>query len=74
MVFEAIDGITVFEFIRQERMTRAAGMLKQTSLSVAEIALAFGYSTSSSFSTEFKNYWKKPPLQYRIASQRGDAL
>lgn len=73
MVFEATEGLTVFEFIRKERMTRAARMLEQTSLSVADIALEVGYLTPSNFSTEFKKFWQKSPLQYRIASLRSDS-
>lgn len=74
MVFEATEGLTVFEFIRNERMTRAAQMLKQTSMDIASIALEVGYPTPSNFSTKFKKFWQKSPLQYRIASQAGDYL
>ncbi len=73
MVFEAVDGITVFEFIRNERMTRAARMLEQTTLGVADIATEVGYPNSANFSTEFKKFWQKSPKQYRVAWHRSAA-
>jgi len=69
MVFEAVDGITVFEFIRNERMTRAARMLEQTTLGVADIATEVGYPNSANFSTEFKKFWQKSPTQLRAECQ-----
>lgn len=74
MVFEATEGVTMFEFIRNERMNRAARMLKQTSLSVADIALSVGYALPSNFSSKFKKFWQKSPSQYRTTSLRGHAL
>ncbi|MCS4296217.1 DNA-binding response OmpR family regulator [Comamonas sp. BIGb0152] len=67
MVFEAATGGTVFDFIRKERMERAAKMLVSGSLGVADIAVAVGYPNPSNFSTEFKKFWKKSPNQYRMA-------
>ncbi|WP_460554925.1 response regulator transcription factor [Comamonas piscis] len=69
MVFDAMAGMTVFEFIRQERMGMAAELLKTGSLGVADIAAEVGYANSGNFSTEFKKFWKKSPKQYRVAFQ-----
>lgn len=69
MVFDAMAGMTVFEFIRQERMGMAAELLKTGSLGVADIAAEVGYANSGNFSTEFKKFWKQSPKHYRLAFQ-----
>ncbi|WP_394680112.1 response regulator [uncultured Comamonas sp.] len=69
MVFEACDGLSAFEFIRQERMRRAALMLAQSTLSIADVALEVGYLNSANFSTEFKKFWQKSPTQLRAECQ-----
>ena len=68
-IFEEYDGLSVFEVIRQERMRRAALMLGQSTLSVADVALEVGYANSANFSTEFKKFWGKSPAQLRNDSQ-----
>lgn len=67
LVFEATASMSVFEFIRKERMERAARMLETGSLGVADIATEVGYANSGNFSTEFKKFWQKSPKHYRIA-------
>jgi DNA-binding response OmpR family regulator len=69
MVFESSDGLAAFEFIRQERMRRAALMLAQSTLSIADVALEVGYLNSANFSTEFKKFWQKSPTQLRSECQ-----
>ncbi len=69
MVFETSDGLSAFEFIRQERMRRAALMLAQSTLSIADVALEVGYLNSANFSTEFKKFWQKSPTQLRSECQ-----
>ena len=68
-LFEESDGLSTFEFIRQERMRRAALMLGQSTLAVADVALEVGYANSANFSTEFKKFWGKSPTQLRNESQ-----
>lgn len=69
MVFDTFDGLSAFEFIRQERMRRAALMLAQSTLSIADVALEVGYLNSANFSTEFKKFWQKSPTQLRSECQ-----
>ncbi|MGB3071476.1 MAG: response regulator [Ottowia sp.] len=68
-VFESSDGISVFEFIRQERMRRAALMLGQSTLGIADISIEVGYANPANFATEFKKFWGKSPTQLRSESQ-----
>ena len=68
-IFEAIDGSSVFEFIRKERMQRSALMLGQSTLTIADIALEVGYSNPANFTTEFRKFWGRTPMQLRNESK-----
>lgn len=68
-VFEAHGGISPFEFIRRERMRRAALILGQTTLPVADVAIEVGYDNPANFATEFKKFWGKTPTKFRSESQ-----
>ncbi len=50
--------------IKQLRMEKAAALIEQRSLSLSEIALACGFSTSSYFSTAFRSYYGISPSDY----------
>ena len=50
--------------IKQLRMEKAASLIEQRSLSLSEIALACGFSTSSYFSTAFRSYYGVSPSDY----------
>ena len=55
-------------YINKFRMERAAEMLRQTELSMTEIAERTGFSSSRYFSTTFKKYMGVTPTQYKNAS------
>lgn len=74
IVFEASDGLSAFEFIRQKRMHRAALMLGQSTLTIADLAIEVGYLNSANFSTEFKKFWGKPPIQFRREYQENPEI
>ena len=74
-IFEACDGMSAFEFMRQERMRRASLMLGQSTLTIAEVAMEVGYANPANFSTEFKKFWNKSPTHFRSEAQTDpDAL
>lgn len=68
-VFEAFNHLSAFEFIRQERMRRAALLLGQSTLTIADVAMEVGYSNPANFSTEFKKFWEKSPTQLKSEYQ-----
>ena len=68
-LFAQSSGMSAFEFIRQERMRRAALMLSQSVLTIGEIALEVGYTNPANFATEFRKFWDKSPSQLRTESQ-----
>lgn len=57
-------GKTFSEILLEQRMDRAAVLLKNTQLSVEEISLMLGYSNSSNFHKAFRNYFGCSPREY----------
>ncbi len=57
-------GKTFSEILLEQRMERAVGFLKGTSLSVSEIAELLGYSNSSNFYKAFREYYHTSPREY----------
>lgn len=51
---------------RDLRLTRASGLLKQTELSVGEIALGCGFQSASHLSKFFRRKFTQTPLAYRL--------
>lgn len=63
--FEQVHGMPISEYLRQKRMELACRMLSETKSSVADIAAEAGYSNQGKFSSAFKRYTGKTPLEYR---------
>ena len=59
-------GMSFGENIKKIRMQRAAELLKNTELKVAEIADYLGYYDTSSFRHAFRNYYGKTPQLFRL--------
>lgn len=64
-IFPVIFNITLTDYIRKRRLTKAALELKQTDLSIIEIALKYNYSTPEAFSTAFKKHHGVTPTAVR---------
>lgn len=54
------------EILLEKRMARATLLMKNTSLSVEEIAAMLGYSDQSGFYKAFKNYYHVSPREYDL--------
>ncbi|MFJ3056857.1 helix-turn-helix domain-containing protein [Herbaspirillum sp. NPDC087042] len=63
--FKNCVGVTVFDFLREERMKEARRLLSDTTLDIGAIALALGYSNTANFSTAFRERFGMPPSQFR---------
>lgn len=63
--FEQVYGIPISEYLRQKRMEFAKELLACSDLSVADVAAEAGYSNQGKFSSAFKRYTQKTPLEYR---------
>jgi AraC family transcriptional regulator, arabinose operon regulatory protein len=64
-LFRAQIGTDLNSFLRHARLERAAELLRQTELSIKEIAAAVGYHHSSSFDRGFEKKFDVAPADYR---------
>lgn len=64
-VFRQRLGLTVVQFLREERMRMAQRLLVQSSLGVQAIAEAVGFSSAASFSTAFREHVGISPTAFR---------
>ncbi|EEG83552.1 transcriptional regulator, AraC family [Proteus penneri ATCC 35198] len=58
-------GVSVMQYVTQQRLSKAAELLKYTPLNIENIALAVGYDSHSAFSQAFRQYFNKSPTEYR---------
>ncbi len=63
--FNKYTGMSIREYINKLRVEDAKLLLKNSSLSITEIALSVGYSDSNYFSNVFKKITKTSPIKYR---------
>lgn len=65
--FRDCAGVTVFEYLREERMREAGVLLRDTALEVQSIAQALGFSSGPNFATAFKERFGLSPRDYRAS-------
>lgn len=68
--FKQETGASVGTYLREVRMRRAFELLSTTSLPVAEVSRAVGYSRQSSFAEAFKNETGITPSQWRKGARK----
>lgn len=65
--FRNTIGLTPAEFVRRERVARAAGLLQQTNLPVQEIARRTGFASHAHFTQVFRKSMGASPADFRRA-------
>lgn len=68
-LFKKETGISLQDYLLQERIKKARFLLETTQLSVSEVHEQSGFSHSSYFSKIFKRETGMTPLEYRRALQ-----
>lgn len=63
--FKKCVGLTVFEFLREERMKEARRLLTHTSLDIQAIALEVGFTSGANFATAFRDRFGMSPSAFR---------
>lgn len=63
--FREVCGKTIFDYLRQQRLQRAAMALRQDGVSVARAAEIAGYSSQANFSTAFRRHFGLVPKHCR---------
>ena len=66
-MFATIAGLSLSEYIRRRKLTRAAMQLSLTDIKVIELALMYGYESVDAFSAAFKRIHGVTPSQARQA-------
>lgn len=69
--FKAVYGTSLAAHIKEHRMELAAHLLRESQLSIAEIAQRVGYESQSRLTAAFKEHFGIPPKEYR---QQREAL
>lgn len=64
-LFKQAVGITIHDYVQRRQLSEAAKLLVFSHHSILDIALLSGYESQQAFSTIFKQFYKKTPLQYR---------
>lgn len=65
VLFKAVCGITVAEYIRNRRLTLAASELSSSNLPILDLAYKYGYDTPEAFTKAFSRFHGFPPSLIR---------
>ena len=66
--FKGIYGQPIGAYMKEYRIRQAADLLRQTRVSIAEIASQVGYENQSKFASAFRDIMKIAPAEYRKQS------
>jgi AraC-like DNA-binding protein len=64
-LFKHQTGVSMCEWLSEQRLQRAAKLLENSYMSVKEIAYTVGYEHASSFIRAFERRFSQAPLRYR---------
>ena len=64
-LFSILTETTLSDYLRSRRLTEAALILKDTNEKIIDVAFKFGYESSGSFGTAFKNFHGFTPSEVR---------
>ena len=64
-LFSILTETTLSEYLRSRKLTEAVIRLRDTDEKIIDVALAFGYESSDSFGTAFKNFHGFTPSEVR---------
>ena len=67
-MFKAVYGTSIASHVKAHRMEKAAGLLRNTQESIADIAIQVGYDSQSKFSASFREQYHMLPSEYRKTS------
>ena len=63
-IFQEAFGVTPYQYLKRFRLCKAGEILR-TGMLVKEVSTAVGYQNIKAFSTEFRQFYGKSPLDYR---------
>ncbi len=71
-IFRERLGVTVFHWIREERLRRGRELLARSHLGMQDIAAQIGFRSACNFTTAFRERTGMTPTAYRSSVQAGD--
>ena len=63
--FKQVMGVAPHQYVNQQRIEKAKRLLKERSLTIAEIALESGFASQSHLNKLFRKYVGTTPKNYR---------
>lgn len=63
--FKEISGNTVYGYLRELRMEKAASLINSRDASITEVAQLVGYNNHSAFTVAFKKHFGMSPQEYK---------
>ncbi len=69
-VFSIVTGISISEYIRKRRLSKALEEIQNTDQKIIDIAIKYQYSSAISFSRAFKKEYGKSPSDYRKQKEK----
>ena len=67
-IFKGVYGISIYSYIRTQKMKSAAKLLRSTDETVLEIAGRYGYENGSKFAKAFRDTMGMSPSEFRYVS------
>ena len=67
--FKKVAGTTLVAYLNHVRLANGSRLLRETSLSVAEIASAVGFADQSYFDKRFKRAFGRTPMAFRVGTR-----
>ncbi|MEJ2795350.1 response regulator [Iodobacter sp. LRB] len=64
-IFKTHMGMTVFTYIREQKLQNARQLLAKTQMSVIDIAEQLGFQSACNFTTAFKEHFSQTPSAFR---------
>lgn len=64
-IFREHLGMTVFAWVREERLRKAQGLLASGMMTIEEVAVAVGFTSAANFATAFRERFGVTPSTYR---------
>ncbi len=73
LLYKAVVGVSVFEWLREQRLLKAKKLLLNSELTIQEIGFEVGFENSANFSTAYKKYFHiSPRFQRKLIRENSD--
>lgn len=69
-IFIFLTGISISEYIRKRRLSKAYEELKESNIKIIDLAIKYGYDSPISFSRAFKKYFGMTPSECRNSDKK----